>query len=116
MAEEVNATCNEESLFSNLRTFGRVKWFNNKAGYGFITVLHGPHKDTDIFIHHSGIIVNGSHYKYLLQGEYVSFDVTETSDDSKYEKVGSEVRGVLGNELMCEVLKRVEKKIEKKRD
>jgi len=115
MAEEVSATCNEECLLSKLRTFGRVKWFNNKAGYGFITVLHGPRKDSDIFIHHSGVKISGSHYKYLVQGEYVSFDVVKTTDDSKYDHVGSEVSGVLGSELMCEVLNRVEKKIEKKR-
>ena len=41
---------------------GRVKWFNNKAGFGFITVsTEGPFKGTDVFTHHSGISVLNEH-------------------------------------------------------
>jgi cold shock CspA family protein len=36
---------------------GRVKWFNSKAGYGFITVTDGPKSGTDVFVHHSAIKV-----------------------------------------------------------
>ena len=37
------------------RLCGQVKWFNNKAGYGFITVNDGEHSGKDIFIHYSTI-------------------------------------------------------------
>jgi cold shock CspA family protein len=37
------------------RLTGRVKWFNNKAGYGFITVTDGSRSGSDIFVHHSSI-------------------------------------------------------------
>ena len=52
---------------------GKVKWFNNKAGFGFVTALDGEKKDTDVFVHHSAIKVSNEQYKYLVQGEYVTF-------------------------------------------
>ena len=48
---------------------GIVKWFNNKSGYGFITLKTGP-IEGDIFVHHSSLSVNTEQYKYLVQGEY----------------------------------------------
>ena len=54
---------------------GRVKWFNNKAGYGFINVTDGARSGTDVFIHHSAINVDSQQYKYLVQGEYVEFEL-----------------------------------------
>lgn len=80
---------------------GRIKWFNKKAGYGFITGTEGVHKDVDIFVHHSGIEVGKETYKYLVQGEYVSFNVTEVSE-GEHKIVASNVRGVNGGMLMCE--------------
>ena len=44
--------------FDGTRYTGRVKWFNNRAGFGFVTVLDGPQKGEDVFAHHSGIEVN----------------------------------------------------------
>ena len=52
---------------------GCVKWFNNKEGYGFITIKEGNKSGTDIFVHHSSINVENQQYKYLVQGEYVEF-------------------------------------------
>tara|TARA_A100001015_G_scaffold228077_1_gene257712 strand:+ start:298 stop:798 length:501 start_codon:yes stop_codon:yes gene_type:complete len=83
------------------RLTGRVKWFNNRAGFGFVTVLVGEKKDEDVFVHHSGILVNSEQYKYLVQGEYVSFTLKE-SDNSEHPYQAGEVKGVLDGWLMCE--------------
>ena len=80
---------------------GRVKWFNNKAGYGFITVTDGSQSGSDIFIHHSAISVSDQQYKYLVQGEYVSFNLTHTSSE-KHEWQASSVSGINNGKLMCE--------------
>jgi CspA family cold shock protein len=80
---------------------GRVKWFNNKAGYGFITVTDGPRSGSDIFVHHSTIQVENQQYKYLVQGEYVDFGITKTSSgDHEWQAV--DVHGIKGGKLMCE--------------
>lgn len=86
---------------SSERLTGRVKWFNNRAGFGFVTVMEGEKKDEDIFVHHSGIVVNNEQYKYLVQGEYVSFSLRESDNDDHPYQAG-EVRGVLEGWLMCE--------------
>jgi len=86
---------------SSERLTGRVKWLNNRAGFGFVTVMEGEKKDEDIFVHHSGIVVNSEQYKYLVQGEYVSFSLRESDNDDHPYQAG-EVRGVLEGWLMCE--------------
>jgi CspA family cold shock protein len=80
---------------------GRVKWFNNKAGYGFITVTRGTNVGSDVFVHHSGINVENQQYKYLVQGEYVDFVLDKTQTGS-HEFQASQVIGVNGGKLMCE--------------
>ena len=80
---------------------GRVKWFNNKAGYGFITVTDGSRSGTDVFVHHSAINVENQQYKYLIQGEYVDFDLIKTESE-KHEWQASKVAGIKGGKLMCE--------------
>jgi len=49
---------------------GKVKWFNDQKGYGFITVDNG----SDVFVHHSAILGDG--FKTLKEGETVEFEVT----------------------------------------
>ena len=83
------------------RLIGRVKWFNNKAGYGFITVTDGTRSGTDIFVHHSAIMVENQQYKYLVQGEYVEFSESATSSGT-HEYQATDVLGVKGGKLMCE--------------
>lgn len=80
---------------------GRVKWFNNKTGYGFITVTSGDQSGSDIFVHHSGINVSNQQYKYLVQGEYVDFGLEKPASGS-HEFNATNVNGVNGGKLMCE--------------
>lgn len=84
------------------REIGCVKWFNNKAGYGFLSVSsEGSSERRDVFVHHSAIRVGQEQYRYLVQGEYVEFDfATVTSDGHKYQ--AASVSGVRGGKLMCE--------------
>jgi CspA family cold shock protein len=80
---------------------GRVKWFNNKAGYGFITVTDGPRTGSDIFVHHSSIKVDAQQYKYLVQGEYTEFSLSSVAS-STHEFQAADVSGIKGGKLMCE--------------
>jgi cold shock CspA family protein len=86
---------------SSDRLLGQVKWFNNKAGYGFITVNDGDFSGKDIFIHYSAIRVTNSQYKYLVQGEYVEFSLVKSSTDG-HEFQAIDISGVKGGALMCE--------------
>lgn len=85
---------------------GRVKWFNNKAGYGFITIIDGPSSNdkvgTDIFSHHSAISVSSEQYKYLVQGEYVEFTLSDVESSTDHKVQSSNIKGVNGGKLLCE--------------
>ncbi len=81
---------------------GRVKWFNNKAGYGFITITDGQRSGEDIFVHHSGITVDSEQFKYLVQGEYVEFHISATAEGAKHPTQATSVTGVKGGKLMCQ--------------
>lgn len=86
---------------SSERLTGRVKWFNNKTGYGFITVTDGERSGSDVFVHHSTIGVSSQQYKYLVQGEYVDFDLVSTQGGA-HEFQATNVVGIKGGKLMCE--------------
>ena len=83
------------------RILGRVKWFNNKTGYGFITIIDEDKKGYDVFVHHSAIMVNAQQYKYLVQGEYVNFSLSK-ADGGKYDFYACDVTGLNDCKLMCE--------------
>lgn len=83
---------------------GRVKWFNNKTGFGFITVTDGQNEGNDIFVHHSSIKVDSEQYKYLVQGEYVEFELVSTNG-GKHQFQAGDVKGIKGGKLMCETRK-----------
>lgn len=84
---------------------GCVKWFNNKAGYGFITVSSGPYSG-DVFVHHSAINVNEEQYRFLVQGEYVEFDCVRV-ENGPHEWQASNVTGPNSGKLMCETRRAV---------
>ncbi|MFQ5893745.1 MAG: cold-shock protein [Nitrospinota bacterium] len=52
---------------------GRVKWFNETKGYGFIVPEEGGE---DIFVHFSQIAMDG--FKTLVEGQLVQFEIVET--------------------------------------
>ncbi|MGH7389552.1 MAG: cold-shock protein [Candidatus Rokuibacteriota bacterium] len=49
---------------------GRVKWFNDAKGFGFITQEGGE----DVFVHFSAVVAQG--FKSLAEGDLVEFEVT----------------------------------------
>jgi CspA family cold shock protein len=98
----VDGKCTEFSIIAQTLT-GTVKWFNNKAGFGFITVCEdGEFKNKDIFVHYSSIRVLNSQYKYLVQGEYVEFTLVKVNSDT-HEFQAMNVSGVKGGPIMCEI-------------
>ena len=50
---------------------GRVKWFNNAKGYGFIARDGGP----DVFVHYTSI--QGDGFRSLVEGQQVQFDIID---------------------------------------
>ncbi|TRZ82598.1 cold-shock protein [bacterium] len=50
---------------------GKVKWFNNQKGYGFIT----PEDGKDVFVHFSAL--QGEGYKSLEEGQDVEFEIEQ---------------------------------------
>lgn len=75
------------------RVTGRVKWFNNQAGYGFISLK----EEKDIFVHHSALKTQKDQFRYLVEGEYCEFEI----EKSEKETAGN-VTGPEGGKLMCE--------------
>ena len=102
MATNTAQTASATALTNDL-TSGRVKWFNNKAGYGFISVNDcEDNTERDIFVHHSEIKVEQTQYKYLVQGEYVEFVVGAITREGAVDVHATSVRGINGGKLMCE--------------
>jgi cold shock protein len=106
---EYNTMSSEASVvtpsleLSSGRVFGRVKWFNNKAGYGFVSLVSTttPNTESDIFVHHSSVVVSTEQYRYLVQGEYVEFSLIHTPG-KEHEYQAGDVSGIHGGKLMCE--------------
>jgi CspA family cold shock protein len=54
-----------------LKVQGRVKWFNNTKGYGFI----GRDDGSDVFVHYSAIAADG--FRTLNEGDLVEFEIVQ---------------------------------------
>jgi len=61
---------------------GKVKWFDNKKGYGFIELDDGS---GDIFVHYADILEEG--FKSLSEGDNVKFEISDTEKSRKATKV-----------------------------
>jgi len=100
---------NTQNTVTKSELFGRVKWFNHRLGYGFITTIfhHSQEGDEDaqpqdIFVHHNAIKSEEDSYKYLVQGEYVQFNLVDT-ENTTYKVQADEVRGIYNGKLLCDV-------------
>ena len=60
-----------------MSVIGKVKWFNNAKGYGFITPEEG---DQDCFVHHSAILTEG--FRTLVEGERVQFELEQGDNET----------------------------------
>ena len=60
---------------------GKVKWFDNKKGFGFIAQSTGE----DVFVHHTSI--QGKGYKTLNEGETVTFEIVQSGKGLKAQNV-----------------------------
>lgn len=115
-------TTDKVSTTTQQRYSGRVKWFNN--GYGFITMYDNNNvrvdniekeeniekeleekdtKEKDVFVHHTSIHVETNQYKYLVQGEYVEFNILPVDKEgARYDFQATNVTGINGGKLLCE--------------
>jgi CspA family cold shock protein len=71
------ASKSQESIMAS----GKVKWFDNKKGFGFIAQDSGQ----DVFVHHTSI--TGAGFKTLNEGDEVSFDVIPSDKGLKAQNV-----------------------------
>ena len=60
-----------EVMENDQKQSGKVKWFNDQKGYGFIA----RENDADVFVHHTAIQMEG--FRTLREGEYVMYDLMD---------------------------------------
>lgn len=62
---------------------GKVKWFNNQKGYGFINP--DDQEDLDVFVHYS--VIQGDGYKTLTPGDEVEFELVSGEKGDQAQSV-----------------------------
>lgn len=96
-----------------VKVIGCVKFFDKKAGFGFISVLKTDvlpqFSEKDIFVHYSAIHIENQQYKYLVKGEYVEFAIMPVQKNGAQQGGNTEdkfnaidITGIQGGKLMCE--------------
>ena len=79
------------------RLVARVKWFNARRGYGYVTDVESG---ADLFVHHSGLTVSEENvYRMLVEGEYVE---CSTTTDDQGRTLAVDVTGLSRGLLMCQ--------------
>lgn len=66
---------------STVKETGKVKWFNDSKGYGFISRENGP----DVFVHHSAIVGQG--FRSLSEDQEVEFEVVQGPKGAQAQNV-----------------------------
>ena len=64
-----------------MKEVGKVKWFNDSKGFGFITRESGP----DVFVHHSAIVGEG--FRSLAEDQEVEFEVVQGPKGAQAQNV-----------------------------
>lgn len=77
---------------------GQCKWFSDKLGYGFVTIVNKSYRGKDVFVHHTAIQPLNSKYRTLRKGEYIALDVKESEAGLQ----GFNVTGIEGGPMMCD--------------
>ena len=99
MSEDNKTT--KESVPESERYNGRIKWFNNSRGYGFLSYRGSDGSDKDVFVHFSAInCQNDNGFRTLTQGEYVSFSLADSNKPGQLQ--ASNITGVNGGPLLSE--------------
>lgn len=68
---------------------GKVKWFNDQKGFGFISTEAGK----DVFVHHS--VIEGTGFRTLQDGESVEYEYEESAKGMKATKVKRSVEAAV---------------------
>jgi cold shock CspA family protein len=86
-----------EQVTQTPRLVARVKWFNARRGYGYVTNVE---TGSDLFVHHSGLTVGEENvYRMLVEGEYVE---CSTTTDDQDRTLAVDVTGLSRGLLMCQ--------------
>lgn len=94
------------TIQTNKRQVGQVRWFHPKKGYGMIRNLESK---KDIFAHQTELKTDNNIYRQLYPGEYVEYVEGSLSEkvsesDTRTKKIATIITGIGGNMLMCEFL------------
>ena len=105
MTSEIEPTTTETPILNEVidnekcgKYVAMCKWFNDKLGFGFVTIWQGQEKGKDIFVHHSSIKPANSIYKTLKKGEYINFNIIDGMNGLQ----AVDVTGINGGPLMCD--------------